>query len=429
MRRKIVFSLAAFFLVFGLVALGYRQLSASGNAGYVIIGIGDWVLETSLYFVIIFLTLLFIALYLGLRFMTGAAKLPDSIKKRNSEQRSKRSLEALVAGLIETIEGKWEKAERNLIRHAADSRLPLFNYLTAARAAHARGASEQRDDYLKLAQRNAPEAELAVNLSRAKLLMGTHQYEEALEQLTEINRTHGNHPVVLRMMCEAYTRTRDWDALHHLIPVLRDAKLMPETELKKLEVEAYRTLLEKRAMTRDPTRIREIWRRVPGNVRTEFAVVMPYCRGMIDAGMGEEVEEDLRLALGRDWEPELLQLYSRIETADVSRQLRGAEDWLGPHRDDAQLLHVLGRFALRADQEEKARDYLQRSLELDPTMEACKLLGDLLFEKKDVAAAGVIYRQGLKLAAKEPVDSEALSKAAAILAPQVAQTAAAEAGH
>ncbi|MFM2007949.1 MAG: hypothetical protein RLZZ09_3604, partial [Pseudomonadota bacterium] len=106
MRRKIVFSLAAFFLILGLVAFGYKQMSASGNAGYVIIGIGDWVLETSLYFVIIFLTLLFLALYFGIRFMTGAAKLPDSIKKRNSEQRSKRSLEALVAGLIETNEGK-----------------------------------------------------------------------------------------------------------------------------------------------------------------------------------------------------------------------------------------------------------------------------------------------------------------------------------
>ena len=106
MRRKIVFSLAAFFLVFGLVALGYKQMSASGNAGDVIIGLGDWVLETSLYFVVIFLTSLFLALYFGIRFTTGAAKLPDAIKKRNIEQRNKRSLEALVAGLIETIEGK-----------------------------------------------------------------------------------------------------------------------------------------------------------------------------------------------------------------------------------------------------------------------------------------------------------------------------------
>ena len=63
-KRRIVFSLAAFLVILGLVALGYRQLSSSGNAGYVIIGIGDWVLETSLYFVIITLTFLFLALHL-----------------------------------------------------------------------------------------------------------------------------------------------------------------------------------------------------------------------------------------------------------------------------------------------------------------------------------------------------------------------------
>lgn len=417
MRRKIVFSLAAFFLVVGLVALGYKQMSASGNAGYVIIGLGDWVLETSLYFVVIFLTSLFLALYFGIRFTTGAAKLPDAIKKRNIEQRNKRSLEALVAGLIETIEGKWEKAERSLIRHAGDSSLPLFNYLTAARAAHARGAAEQRDDYLNLARKSAPEAELALNLSRAKLLMGSHQYAEALEQLNEINRTQANHPVVLRMMGDAYIQTRDWDALQHLIPILREAKLMPEAELRKLEIEAYRTLLEKRSLTRDPTRIREIWRMVPSNVRTELAVVTPYCRGMIQAGMGEEVEEDLRLALGRDWDSDLLQMYSAIETADKSRQLMSAEEWLGPHRDDAQLLHVLGRFAMRAGQMEKATDYLQRSLALEPTMEACKSLGDLLHDRKEDVAAAVLYRQGLKLAANESVDAAALSRAAAILLP------------
>jgi len=156
-RRKIVFSLAAFFLVLGLIALGYRHLSASGNAGYVIVGLGDWVLETSLYFAVIMMTCLFAALYVGILFTTGAAKLPNSIKKRNLEQRGKRSLEALMTGLIETIEGKWEKAERNLIRHAGDSSLPLMNYLTAARAAHARGASEQREDYLKLARDSAPQ--------------------------------------------------------------------------------------------------------------------------------------------------------------------------------------------------------------------------------------------------------------------------------
>ena len=416
MRRKIVFSLAAFFLMLGLVALVYRHLAASGNAGYVIVGLGDWVLETSLYFVVIVLIALFLGLYFGLRFMFGAAKLPLSIKKRNLEQRGKRSLEALVEGLLETVEGKWEKAERSLIRHAADSNLPLVNYLTAARAAHARGAPEQREEYLKLAGASAPQAELAIGITRAELLIGTRQCQEALEHLTALNKTTPNHPVVLRLMGEAYRQARDWDALHHLIPVLREGKLLPESELKPLETETYRVLLEKRALTRDPALIREIWRLVPLPVRSEVAVQIPYCSGMIDAGVGEEVEEELRLALGRDWNPTLLALYARIATPDAARQLQAAEEWLGPHQDDARLLRVLAQFALRAGQSEKAWEYLQSSLELEPTMEACKLLGDQFFEAGNHAAASVTYRQGLKIACGEPVDLDEAARIADSLA-------------
>lgn len=420
MRRKIVFSLAAFLLLTGLLTSVYRHLVASGNAGYVIIGLGDWVIETSLYFVVIVLITLFLCLYFSIRFLTGAAKLPSSLKQRDSEQRGKRSLEALVAGLIETAEGKWEKAERNLIRHAADSKLPLINYLTAARAAHARGAHEQREDYLKLAEDNTPQAGLAVGLTRAELLIRSRQYHEALEHLTQLNKATPNHPVVLRLMCEAYQQTRDWEALHHLIPLLREGKLLGEPELKALEIEAYRVLLEKRAMTLDPALLREIWRIVPNHMRTVTAVQIPYCTGMIDAGVGEEVEEELRLALGRDWNPTLLSLYARLEAPDAARQLHDAEEWLGPHREDARLYQMLAQFALRAGQAEKAADYLRQSLELEPVMEACKLLGDQFFEARNFVAASTIYRQGLKLAAGEPADLEETSRVAQSLAPAAA---------
>jgi HemY protein len=156
---------------------------------------------------------------------------------------------------------------------------------------------------------------------------------------------------------------------------------------------------------------------VPLHVRDNVSVAIPYCRGMIDAGLGAEVEEDARLALGRDWNPELLALYGRIETSDAVRQLASAEEWLGPHREDPQLFNLLAQFALRAGRPDKARDYVQRGLELKPTPMACKLLGDLLFEAREIVAAGNVYRQGLRILSQEPVDGETLARAAQLLAP------------
>lgn len=403
MRRKIVFSLAALFLIVGLVIFVYHRLAAQGNAGYVIIGLDRWVLETSLYVTVVTLAAAFLLFYFLIRLAARTLRLPQALKQRGSAQRSKRSQDALIAGLLETAEGNWEKAERNLIRHAADSGIPLINYLTAARAAHSRGAHEQRDEYLKLAHESMPQAELAVGLTRAELQLSTRQFREALESLTHLNRIAPSHAAVLRLMHQAYAQTEDWEALHQLIPALHNGKVLMEAEIKLLETETYSALLKRKSEIRDAAALRELWGHIPQHIRELTGIETLYCAAMIEAGAGAEVEETLRLALGRDWNETLLVLYGCIQMADTEKQLRNAETWLALHPGDAVLLRVLGKLALRIGQKDKAEDYLQRSLDAEPSVEAYRLMGDLLFEQKDYAAASRYYRGGLMCASHEVV--------------------------
>jgi HemY protein len=426
-RRKIVFSLAGFFLIFGLVVYGYKRLVSQGDAGYVIIGIGNWALESSLYVTVVALVFAFILLYVLIRLLFGAARLPKAIKKRGSELATKRSQEALISGLLQTAEGNWEKAERNLIRHAADSGVPLINYLTAARAAHSRGAQEQREEYLKLAQKSMPGAELAIGLTRAELQLSTRQFEEALESLTELNRLAPGHAAVLRLFHQVYAQTENWEALHGLMPTLRSNKILMEAEIKLLETETYSALLKQRAETRDPAALREIWRHIPPHIRELTGIETLYFAAMIEAGAGAEVEEGVRLALGQDWSETLLVLYGCIQVADTERQLQNAEAWLAPHPDDPVLLRVLGKLAMRARQTEKARHYLQRSLDEEPSVEAYRLMADLLFAEKDFATAGEFYRKGLLLASKEVVAQIEQNHDSEYALPQIEESLAAQA--
>lgn len=398
MRRKLVFSLVALLIFVGLVAYAYYRLQATGNAGYVIIGVGDWVLETSFYVLVVGIVTAFTALYVLLRLFVRAVEIPKTLKQRSQEQRGKRSQEALIKGLLETAEGNWEKAERNLIRHAADSGIPLINYLTAARAAHSRGAHEQRDEYLKLAHNSTPQAELAVGLTRAELQLSTQQFEQALESLEQLHRLAPSHAAVLRLTHQVYARMEDWEALHRLIPALHRHKVLMEAEIKLLETETYSALLKRRAEARDPMPLRELWGQMPQHVRELTGIESLYCAAMIEAGAGVEVEETLRLALGRDWNETLLVLYGCIQLPDAERQLHHAETWLSPHPRDAVLLRILGKLALRLRHIDKARDYLQRSLDVEPSVEAYQLMGDLLFRQKEYTGASQYYRNGLMLA-------------------------------
>lgn len=419
MRRVIVFSLAAFLLVLGVVVGIYQHLSASGQAGYVIIGLGDWVLETSLYVILMAGVAIFVGLNLSMFLALRAARLPDQIKRRNLLQRIKRSEEALAQGFLETLEGKWDKAERTLIRHAADSGIPLINYMVAARAAHIRGAPEQREDYLERARKQNSQADFATRILRADLLIETHQESEALEGLNEINRVQANHPLVLRMLRDAYERLRDEEALHYLIPRLREAKLYSESDLRALELRIYKSLLEKRSTARDAALIREIWRWIPHHAQLQEDIIVAYGRGMIEAGCGSEVEETLRLALGREWTPELLDLYGRVDAEDPQRQFQHVQEWLGPHREDAALFCLLSRLALKTGHEDRAIEFAKTSLSLEPRPEALKILGDILFARRDEVGAGRLYRQGMRIAQGEPFEADSIQRAIELLTPQV----------
>ncbi len=424
MKRKIVFALAGVLFALVAVVLAYRWLTAHGSAGYVIIGIGQWVLETSLYVVAVATLATFVALYVLLRLMARAASLPKTLKQRGDQQRVRRSQEALVTGLLEATVGNWEKAERSLIRHAADSGTPLINYLTAAKAAHARGAHEQREEYFRLAHQSVPSAELAVAITRAELQLSSRQFDEALDSLTQLNRLAPGHAVALRLMHQLYAQMGDFDALHHLIPALSKNKVLNDTEIRRLETETYTVLLQRKAETRNPAALREVWARIPQHVRELTRIESLYCAAMIESGAGAEIEETLRLALGRDWDQTLLVLYGCIPLADTEGQIRHVEEWLNLHPNDPVLLRVLGKLALRIKQWEKARDYLGRSLEAGPSVEAYQLMGDLLHAQKDYVAASESFRKGMLLASSGAVAE--IEEAAEVASPvdDVAQDAA-----
>jgi HemY protein len=401
-KRVLIYVLIAVSIATGVGLLAHRLLTA-GNAGYVIIGYDRWVLESSLLVILITLIVAFVLFYFLVRIVLQAMSIPKAIKKRGGELRSKRSQEALIAGLVETAEGNWEKAERNLIRHAADSGAPLINYLTAARAAHARGAVEQRDEYLNLAREIAPESELAIELTRAELRLSNKQFEEALESLTHLNRIAPSHAAVLRLTHQAYAQMEDWEGLRRLLPELHRNKVLMEAEVKLLETETYSALIRQKSHTRDATALREIWATIPDHIRSSTGIQALYFAAMIEAGAGEEIEDELRRALGEEWDETLLVLYGCIELPDREKQLQHAESWLGPHPRDAVLFRVLGKLAIRNKLWAKAREYLEKSLQLEPSVEAFQLLGDLLQRQNDFSGACHLYRSGLMLASSEVV--------------------------
>lgn len=401
--RNLFYFLASLLSAVAIAFALHSWLAKHNDPGYVLIGFGHWSAETSLTVFTVALVLVFFVLYNFFRLLGLLLRLPGQLSKRRRNIKFNRSQEALVEGLFDAADGNWESAEKILIKHAANSGAPLLHYLTAARAAQSRGALDKRDEYLQKAAEQTSDNNLTVGLTQAELHMSEQQFEQALETLGKLQSINPSHARVLKMMHQAYQHIGDWEGLSKLLPSLQQNKVLMETEVKLLQTKAYSSLLKKAAAQNDKASIEACWSEIPDHIKTLPGIANIYCAAMIAAGAGHSIEETIIKQLGKHWDATLLELYSNIETDNITRQLQTAEQWLAVYPSDSTLLKVLGKLAQKVGQMEKAEQYLLKSLNIEATVGVYQLLGEVMFTKGDKEKACDYFKRGLQLASSEVI--------------------------
>lgn len=402
MKNLLYFAASLLTAVAAAFAL-HSWLAKHNDPGYVLIGFGHWSLETSLTVFTVALVLGFFALYSFFRLLGVLLRMPGQFSKRRRNIKFNRSQEALVAGLFDAADGNWESAERILIKHAANSGAPLLHYLTAARAAQSRGALDKRDEYLQKAAEQSSDNSLTVGLTQAELHMSEQQFEQALETLGKLQSIDPSHARVLKMMHQAYQHIGDWEGLSKLLPSLQQNKVLMETEVKLLQTKTYSSLLKKAAAQNDEAAIQACWNEIPDHIKTLPGIANIYFAAMIASGAGSGMEQAIIKQLSKHWDATLLELYSNIETDNNARQLQTAEQWLAVYPNDPTLLKVLGKLAQKVGQMEKSEQYLLKSLNIETTVGAYQLLGEVMFSQGDKDKACDYFKQGLELASNEVI--------------------------
>jgi HemY protein len=403
--KNFFYFLGALFVAVAAAFLVHGWLTQYNDPGYVLIGFGHWSMETSLVFFAVASIIVFFVMYVFFRFLGWTMRLPSRMKEKGKSIKFNRSQEALIAGLVDSAEGNWERAEKVLIKHAANSGAPILHYLTAARAAQSRGAITKRDEYLNKAKSQSADTDIAVGLTQAELHLSAKEFAQALDTLTKLHSIDPKHASVMRMLHQTYQLAGDWEGLRKLIPSLYKHKILMEAEVKLLETETHTRLLKQAAEEGDREDIQKVWAEVPEHVRSVPGVRTVYFAAMIESGAGTLIEEELVNTLLKNWDETLLVLYANIESGDTEKQLKTAEQWLAVHATDPVLLRTLGKISLRCKQMEKSEQYLSKSIAEDPTVAAYQLLGDLLLEKGDKDKASDCFRKGLELASQEVVHS------------------------
>lgn len=401
--KKILYFLGPLFITSVAALAVYYFFKNLDNPGYVLLGIGHWSVETTLSAFTIALIIGFFLFYILFRLLGWLSRLPGHLKKRGTNIKFNRSQEALIAGLVDSAEGNWEQAEKILIKHASHSGAPLIHYLTAARAAQSRGAFDKRDEYLQKAADQAPGSDIAIGLTQAELHLSGNQFDQALETLTKLHSINPTHASVLKLLHQTYQHLGDWNSIRKLLPSLNQNKVLMEAEVKLLETQTFSRLLKQAAAIGDTNQIALLWSEIPNHIKKMHGMAAIYFAAMIEAGAGSRIEDELANALSVSLDDTLLVLYGSIASDDARKQLETAEQWLIANPDNAVLLSVLGSLCLQLGEHEKAENYLNQSLAIDPTVQTYQLLGDLYLKQNEKDKACGSYKSALELSSSKIV--------------------------
>lgn len=372
------------------------------DRGYVLINFRGFVVEMS----VPGLVLVLAAAYFAVRLLVRIWRAPRQLGEAMAGRRIRAAGDKLTRGLMHMTEGNWARGERLLTRGIRSSEAPLVNYLMAARAAQQQGSRERRNEWLKLAFEELPEAETAILLTQAELQLDAGEYEPALATLQRIAEKQPDNPIVVRLLAQAYHALGDKQHLRELVPKLAAAELPRATQVARI-LEGLDEL--GRAGDLDLPVLEKLWGELSSTLRKDAELIAWRARVLDRLGSGDQAAKELRAALGTAWDPRLVRIYGELETGTARKQLKQAESWLEDHPDDGVLLLATARLCLANELVGKARSYLESSLALNPDPGAYALYGQLLSELGEKEAAADAYRAGLGLVSGADLNLPALA--------------------
>ena len=383
-------------LMMVLIASVLAALLAAEEPGYVLIIYQDWKLESSVTLLVTLLAITGVVLYYLLSSFGGLMHVPKRVGSWRKNRRQGRAETTLNRGMLALFEGDWKQAEKLLVKTGKLSHSPLLNYLGAARAAQQQGAFEQGDEYLRKAALIDGSATVAVGLTQARLLLDQKQYEQALACLENLHKITPKHPYVLRLLAELYRTLSDWQRLEDLLPALKRLKVFNEQAFFAIQRDCYVALLIQQEKSDDYHTLLQLWRRLPRVLHQDVEVVQHYVQQLSAMAAYDEAEAILRTTLANQWDSKLLALYGQLKVQNGQQQLKSAEAWLLKHGADAQLFHILGQICMHNQLWGKARDYLQRSLDMGQQQALPELI-EVLDQLGESELANSKLRQGLSL--------------------------------
>lgn len=343
----------------------------------------------------------FFVFYTLLRFFRHLLYTKDYINYYREQKRHKKAQTSLMQGLISLIDGKWQTAEQQLINDVSYSKIPILNYLGAARVAQELKEYDRRDGYFKQAHEQtkrtkAQKASTAIAIAQADMQLQAKQLEQARAGLITLLEDNPKHNYAKQLLLKVYHRQEDWKSLNHLLQVISKQSILSEEKLATYEAAALEGLFHMYANEKSLQTLQQEWKKLSTNTQGKPTIVYLYSQALIMAGDSKTANTLITNTLNKNWDNQLITLYGISKHNNYSTAIKQAEKWLTEHSNNPELLLSIARLYNQHSSSEKAREFYTESLNLAPNLAAYLEFAEYLEQKGEQENAERCYKQGLK---------------------------------
>lgn len=395
MRRFII-------LLLVLILAVWVGLKIAQDPGYVLLSYHHYTVEMPVWTAAICLLVLYWVVHTIWRVIRHIRTYPQRLRDSRQQRLRTRSDKLTKQGLESLAKGEWSTAKRKLFKAVKNSDQAWLNYITAGYAAHKLEAIEHREAYFdKAFNDESVEGSVAGGLVKAHFYLNNHP-EEAIKALKPLAKKAPGQHLVWEYLAKAYEKTHNWEELAKVLPKLEKKHVLPETELKRLNIIAYQGVLQTAQQTEDVKQLQKTWAHFPRHVRQISTLQQQYIFILISKNADKIAQKQVVAWLDQTWDDDLVRVFFHIKTPKPSEQLNIAEKWLTKHERDSVLLLELGKLCVRQQLWGKARNYFEASLAINPTVEVHQELANLyehLHEDKNKILT--TYKQALNVALQE----------------------------
>lgn len=381
------------FAIAFLIATSLATMLLYDN-GQVALVWGEWVLETSVSFLIAVVLITFISIYFLIRLVINVWHIPFYWRRHRRMKQYSKAENSMAKGMIALEYGDWHKAEKELIKSAKNSEAGLVHYLSAAKMAHNQKAFERRNRYLNQARDIYPGEYVTIGLVEARLLADDNP-EMALAILQALHEQQPKNPTILAELAASLRRLGYWQTLTDLLPQIKKLRALDNSEYLQLEQQLWSGKL---ASATDEEMLTTIWFSLTKKQQITADILAEYSEQIIGWGLDIELKPLLEKSLKKQWNDRLVYQYGRLTTGSAVERLKIAEKWLitdSKREQNPVLLLTLGRLACQSQLWGMGQGYLKRSLKIQAEVETFHALAQCYeAEGKDNQAA-LTYKEAI----------------------------------